>query len=343
MKFDITVIVPVYNNVRYLRKCIDSLLSQTLKTIEILLIDDGSTDGSGDICDEYAKKDERVCVIHKENEGLGLTRNVGMAAARGEYFTFVDSDDYVDPDMYRGLFEQANKYTADVCFGGITLFYDNGIKMPSEMILAQEVYRESEIREKVVPQIIGSAPEDAHEAIIGYSMCTGIYRLDIVKKHGLTFYSERVYKFEDALFKIEYFTYAKIVTYVRNPYYFYRYNPTSLSRAYRTDWVERILASYQKEFDLLEELGYTDGKRYATRMLLSDVRSCMRSAMETEGFSIAIQEYKRIVNKPFIHAVVVNYPYQKNPLAKRIFNFLLEKRKVYLLGLMIWMNSRFRL
>lgn len=342
MKFDITIIVPVYNNARYLRQCIDSLLSQTLKSIEILLVDDGSTDGSGNICDEYAKKDERICVIHKENEGLGLTRNVGMAAARGEYFTFVDSDDYVDPDMYRVLLEQANKYKADVCFGGSTLFYDNGVKMPSEMVLAQAVYRGAEIREKVVPQIIGSAPEDTHEAIIGYSMCTGIYRLSIVKEHNITFYSEREYKVEDVLFKIEYFTYAQIVTYVRNPYYFYRYNPTSLSRVYRADALDRVLLSYQKEFELLNELGYIDGKRYATRMLLSEVRSCMRAAMAGEGFSAAIKEYKEIVNKPFIHNTVTNYPYHKNPLGKHIFNFLLEKKRVYLLGIIIWVNLRFR-
>ncbi|HJC74841.1 MAG TPA: glycosyltransferase [Candidatus Mediterraneibacter faecavium] len=342
MKFDITVIVPVYNNVRYLRQCIDSLLSQTLKSIEILLVDDGSTDGSGDICDEYAVKDERVCVIHKKNEGLGLTRNVGMSAARGEYFTFLDSDDYVDPDMYRGLLEQANKYKADVCFGGSTLFYDCGLQIPSEMKLAQEVYRGSEIKEKVVPQILGSAPEDAHEAIIGYSMCTGIYRRSIVKEHNITFYSERVYKVEDVLFKIEYFTYAQIVTYVKNPYYFYRWNPTSLSRVYRADALDRVLISYQKEFELLNELGYTEGTRYATRMLLSEIRSCMRAVMVAEGFSTAIKEYKRIVNKPFIHTTVANYPYHRNPLGKHVFNFFLEKKKVYLLGIIIWMNLRFR-
>ena len=110
----ISVIVPVYNIASDLRRSVDSILCQTMTDLEILLIDDGSTDSSGAICDEYAVKDARVRVIHKENGGLANVRNVGMREARGDYFTFVDGDDYIDPDMMERQYQLAREYQADV-------------------------------------------------------------------------------------------------------------------------------------------------------------------------------------------------------------------------------------
>ncbi len=100
----VSIIVPVYNVEPYLNKCIDSILCQTLEDIEILLVDDGSTDLSGDICDGYAALDDRVRVIHKVNSGLSDTRNVGIDAAQGEFIGFVDGDDYIAPEMYESLY-----------------------------------------------------------------------------------------------------------------------------------------------------------------------------------------------------------------------------------------------
>ena len=107
----LSVIVPVYNTEKYLRECIDSILAQTFRDFELILVDDGSTDGSGAICDEYAKQDERIRVIHQENGGITVARKSGVRAARGEYVTFVDSDDWIDKDMYRIMLEEE---TADI-------------------------------------------------------------------------------------------------------------------------------------------------------------------------------------------------------------------------------------
>lgn len=95
----VSIIVPVYNAIRYVNKCVDSILDQTYRNLEIILVDDGSTDGSSVICDEYAKKDERVIIIHKENGGVSSARNIGMDKARGEFLAFVDSDDYLHPQF----------------------------------------------------------------------------------------------------------------------------------------------------------------------------------------------------------------------------------------------------
>ncbi len=110
----ISIIVPVYNVKEYIAKCLDSLLEQTYEELEILCIDDGSTDGSGEILDIYAQKDDRIKVYHQSNQGVSSARNMGLKISRGEYFGFVDPDDYVDKSMYQELFTAMEKWDADI-------------------------------------------------------------------------------------------------------------------------------------------------------------------------------------------------------------------------------------
>lgn len=110
----ISVIVPVFNTENYLKKCIDSILQQTYQDIELIIVDDGSTDNSFFICKEYERKDRRVKVIHKENGGQGSARNVGLDVCKGEYIIFVDSDDYILPDMFQILIKNATLANADI-------------------------------------------------------------------------------------------------------------------------------------------------------------------------------------------------------------------------------------
>lgn len=114
----ISVIVPVYNVEAYLARCVDSILAQTYKNLQILLVDDGATDASGRICDEYAAADPRITVIHKKNGGLSSARNAGIEAAQGEYLAFVDSDDWIEPEMYAHMLTLMEKYRGTlVCAG----------------------------------------------------------------------------------------------------------------------------------------------------------------------------------------------------------------------------------
>jgi glycosyltransferase involved in cell wall biosynthesis len=120
----ISVIVPVYNVKTYLRKCLDSIVNQTFRDLEILIIDDGSTDGSGDICDEY-RKDVRVKVFHTNNRGLSCARNLGLDSASGDWIGFVDSDDWIEPDMYEVLIRKSEETEADVVECGYHADYAN--------------------------------------------------------------------------------------------------------------------------------------------------------------------------------------------------------------------------
>ena len=114
----ISVIVPVYNVAEYLSRCVDSILAQSYENLQIILVDDGSTDDSGKICEEYAKKDARIQVIHQNNGGLSSARNAGLDLASGEYIGFVDSDDWIEPEMYAEMLARMEKYDAQlVCAG----------------------------------------------------------------------------------------------------------------------------------------------------------------------------------------------------------------------------------
>ena len=104
----VSVIIPIYNASSTLEKCLNSIINQTYKNLEIILVDDGSTDSSGKICDKFAKNDDRIKVIHKKNEGLGKTRNVGILESTGDYLFFVDSDDFIDLNTIEKLYFQEN-------------------------------------------------------------------------------------------------------------------------------------------------------------------------------------------------------------------------------------------
>lgn len=138
----ISIIVPVYKVEPYLRQCVDSILGQTYRDIDVLLIDDGSPDRCGEICDEYAEKDDRVRVFHTENRGLSATRNLGLAEAKGEYIGFVDSDDWIEPDMYEVLLRRMQETGADIGVCGVWYEYKDNTKAGTN--IKDEIYTGAE-------------------------------------------------------------------------------------------------------------------------------------------------------------------------------------------------------
>ncbi|EGY4797931.1 glycosyltransferase [Campylobacter coli] len=129
----VSIIVPIYNVEKYLRQCLDSIIAQTLKDIEIILVNDGSTDNCGVICDEYALKDKRIQVIHKTNAGLGAAYNTGLEMASGEYIGFVESDDWIEPNMYEELYTKAKETDVDVCIGNFYYHSDMGDRIYQQL------------------------------------------------------------------------------------------------------------------------------------------------------------------------------------------------------------------
>lgn len=142
---EISIIVPVYQVEKYIRQCIDSILAQTFTDFELIIVDDGSKDNSGKICDEYAEKDKRIRVIHKENDGLSGARNKGLDNASGNYFMFVDGDDYISPDMAECLYKKISEAKADIAACNYRYIFEDGKKdfsteNKAEVINANEIF-----------------------------------------------------------------------------------------------------------------------------------------------------------------------------------------------------------
>ena len=144
MKKLISIVLPIYNVENYIEKCMESVLNQTYKNIEIILVDDGSPDNCPIICDQYVKEDNRVKVVHKENGGLSDARNAGIKVANGDYITFIDSDDYVDKDYVEFFYNTIEETDADIAIGGHRVIYDSG------KIIEKETHENSVLEPKKV-------------------------------------------------------------------------------------------------------------------------------------------------------------------------------------------------
>ena len=179
----VSIVVPIYNAAPYLRKCLDSVVNQTLRNVEIIFIDDGSTDGSSEICKEYASKDSRIIYYKKENEGLAAARQDGIERASGEYVGFVDSDDWLERNMYERMYEVAVKENADVVFCNC---YFNDSET-DKIHLQPGVYDRKKIEAEILPRTLAGISEKGSNSVIRWSNCLRIYRLDLIKSNGIAF------------------------------------------------------------------------------------------------------------------------------------------------------------
>lgn len=258
----ITVIVPVYNAAPFLDKCINSILSQSFKDFELLLINDGSTDNSGEICDHYAQKDSRVRVIHKINSGVSSARNIGLDQAKGEWITFVDSDDWVHEDFLKKRYELAVAEDADVAYCDVELVYSNH----------NEYCRTAEIDPKEKTQVNSWIRSKSN-----YSPIL-LIKKELLDYHNLRFMPE-VRLCEDLNLILKVILYAKKTVHVKESLYFYnKQNTASTMHNPHLYWGDLQLA-FSDLIDTFKANGVYD--RYK------------------EGISWCILEYKffSIINK----------------------------------------------
>ena len=222
----VSIIVPVYNSERYINRCVDSLIAQTLSDIEILLVDDGSSDSSSSICDEYANKDNRIKVFHQKNAGAGAARNTGLEQAQGEYIGFVDSDDYVDITMYETLYCTAEKHQADLVMSGMKIIGGKVFSAENRRQLCycfekEELFEEKESIQKLILGTVG-APISVYEDFkYGISACKSLYNSKIIEDNNIRFVSEREFVSEDLLFLIDYIKHIKKAVGIPGVYYSY--------------------------------------------------------------------------------------------------------------------------
>lgn len=250
MKPLISVITPVYNVEKYLTKCIESILNQTLSNIEIIAIDDGSSDDSGRILDEFAKVDKRLMVIHTENRGVSEARNEGLKHVRGEFIGFVDSDDWIDTEMYEFMYKYAIEKSIDIVMCAYIREFINHSKVKNMGIEDGKIIGKFEIHNNFLRKMIGPLSGEAFitENLDMHSVIWNkIYRTSLLK--NIYFDSLKdIGSCEDLLFNLKAFYRAEKVLYIDRPYYHYRkIIQSSVSSSYRPNL-------FQQRINLIEKL-----------------------------------------------------------------------------------------
>ena len=211
----ISVIVPVYKAEALLKTCIDSILGQTFRDLELILVDDGSPDGSGVLCDQAAAEDSRVRVIHKENGGVSRARNDGIAAAQGEYLAFCDADDYILPNTLEALYAALTRAGADTAGCGHRLLWPDGRTEDYAGALPAGVYGPEELREGIVKPLLGQRLDFGRGVLNGF-IVRYLFRREVVLDNAIAF--EGAY-LEDELFLMEYCLHAQRLAMVDEPFY----------------------------------------------------------------------------------------------------------------------------
>ena len=234
---EISIIVPVYRVEKYINKCVDSILNQTFQDFELILVDDGSPDNCGAICDEYAKKDKRVLSVHKKNGGLSDARNSGIEVASGKYIGFIDSDDYISNDMYETLYNNIVKYNADVSVCGLYDCYG----------------------EKVVPQDIekGVFEFNASQAVEYMLSGKGIGLFAVNKLYKRKIFEDVRYPvgktYEDAFVIVDILIKTKKVIIDTTPKYYYMHRESSITLSNFSKKYYDILEAQMHNMKLIKE------------------------------------------------------------------------------------------
>lgn len=270
----ITVIVPVYNVENYLNKCLDSIITQTYKNIEIIVVNDGSTDNSGEICQEYAQKDNRIVYIEQGNAGLSAARNTGLDNMSGDYVTFVDSDDWIEQDYLETLYKKIVEYQADIAVGNYYSFNESE-GMFYFHILGDSCYEKVYDNVSIFENLYESHEMKSFALISAWGKLykVGLFeqlRFDIGKLGEDGYLNQKIYLL------------AEKIVYIHKGIYSYRIRNNSLSRTWTEKWMHALVDAMSERITLLANLGYPLEKHLAIyrQMLERSLSNGMVSGLE---------------------------------------------------------------
>lgn len=294
-----SLILPVYNVEKYVKRCVNSLLRQEYTDYEIILVDDGSTDSSGSICDKLADKNNNIFAYHKENGGLSDARNYGMDRAKGNYILFIDSDDWVDEKLLISLHNHLSKSNVDILKFGFQKMQEGNYKNTFFSYFNIGVYDRRQIEETILPYTIGPKRLFRYEQNACKSVWSHVYSLNFLRENNIRFVSEREILNEDYLFNLHTLLYAKSLEVTHYILYYYDYREGSLSKRYITNEFERKLKLHREYKLLLERNGLFE--RYETPYYSECVDgfyACISNecCCWNETSKYAVQNIKKILN-----------------------------------------------
>ena len=328
MKELISVIVPVYNTSKYLPRCIESIQRQTYTNLQIILVDDGSVDGSSAMCDEISKKDNRVTVIHKENAGQGLARNDGLDIACGVYVTFVDSDDSLSEDHVFNLYKALKLHEADIALGNHIWVSVSGEHTSKMLSLQEGSYQNSRLRNEIVLPLIGADVHDKTDVLINSSVSMNLYRMEIIKNNGIEFISERKAVAEDFYFNLDFLHYAKKAVFCKENGYFYYQNTESTCNKYNPKRFERTICFYELTnqrvdmYNLHDSVGWRVERSFLMKLRVAIRHVVMSNLTRKEK----IEQIKEYLSDSTVVEVLKKYPISTYPFSLRLLTVIMKKR-----------------
>ena len=306
----VSIIIPCYGVEKYLDRCMETIVNQSLQDIEIILVDDKSPDLVPQICDDWAKKDSRIKVIHKEvNEGLGLARNTGLEVATGEYIAFVDSDDFVDKDMYNILYGKAKERDCDVVYCNCIEYYNESKQVPRLDLTKETIFMGRQEVDEFLLDMVGPKPEFPRSVKYRGSVWHSIYKHSLFKKYNVQFVSEREYISEDLVFDIDYLPHCKSIVWIPDALYYHCYNGESLSHTVK-DEKYKLMKEFIVAIDSRLLQTYPKSKYYIhlQRFCIFRFLTSLRNAINKRYQRISAND---ILKDKFWRKYTKNYPIQR--------------------------------
>lgn len=320
----ITAIVPAHNIAPLLPGCVESLLAQDFDSLQIILVDDGSTDGTGAVCDAFAARDSRINVIHQENGGLSAARNAGLAAARGEYISFIDGDDLLKPGAYPRLWEKAEKYRPDVVRFGFSRVRGGKVEETRILPYPQGLSDPDSLRRQRLDAISHGKTLDYRTPRV-YSACCLLIRRELLERTGLRFRSEREILNEEFLFVMDLLWLAASVCITKEAEYLYLIRQGSLSNAYRPGMYPRKQALYEAYRAFLPA-GDEEAACRLRNFYIDSMYACAIEEISAFPFSKAVPGLRRILSDPRLQSALAENKGMAADGKARCILFLMRRR-----------------
>lgn len=326
----LSVIIPVYKAENKLCRCVDSIIKQDYQNFEVILVNDGSPDKSGEIADNYAKKDKRIKVIHKENGGVSSARNTGIDASRGEFITFIDSDDEILDNFFSS--SMVNMSSADLYISGIKMiFKDNGL------VIKEERYSIDQTQEMSITQLYELVGK-TFPMICICGPCNKIYKSEIIKKNNIRF-DTTLSLGEDTLFNLAYNKHVEKVHFDNHTYYlYYREDENSLFSRYREDIYEIHKKVYDEWRRFIEFANVSKNCMDSFEQLYFDLMiGCIH---HTYKLTKDKKQRKAIIEKVIGNKWIQLNTKHKSGIKNKIIRYLIRHKHKKMLNLLFWFKYR---
>lgn len=326
----VSVVLPIYNVEKYLNRCVKSVINQSYKNLEIILVDDGSPDNCSVLCDEWAKKDNRIKVVHKKNAGLGYARNTGIENATGEYICFFDSDDYIALDTIEKAYNLATQEKTDIVVFGFCNVKANGATGKAVIPHTEKTtFSGKEVQDVFLANLIGPDVKNGKQTDLWMSAWACLYSLEMIQKATWRFVSEREIISEDIYSLLGLYKYVNRVSVLSEALYFYCENAGSLTHTYKKDRYNKIKNFYEACYQLAEKNNYSDNvKDRLSYPYLSNTIAAMKMIVGSDQVNtLKCEQLKQIIDDDTLQNVLSKANIRKEKKTRKLLLVAIKKKQ----------------